>query len=253
MAAPSDSAFTNIAPYYDALMSNVPYDMWADYVEEVFEHLRVRPRRILDIATGTGSAAILLAERGYKVTGVDLSEPMLQQARSKARKQGLDVTFLRRDAADMNFPPNSFDAAICLYDSFNYIVEPQRLQSAFNRVAAALIPGGPFIFDLNTVYSFEQELFTQQSLSPQREVRYRWQSRWDPAARIAKVEMEFWTGDGAHFRETHRQRGYTEAEVTEMLERAGFILEGVFEAYTFLPAGPKSERVFYVSRAGEAK
>jgi ubiquinone/menaquinone biosynthesis C-methylase UbiE len=120
----SGDAFTNIAPYYDALMSNVPYDMWADYVEEVFEHLRVKPRRILDIATGTGSVALLLAERGYQVTGVDLSEPMVEQARRKAREAGLDITFLQRDAADMDFPPHSFDAALCLYDSFNYITDP---------------------------------------------------------------------------------------------------------------------------------
>ncbi|HUT75618.1 MAG TPA: class I SAM-dependent methyltransferase [Armatimonadota bacterium] len=243
----SDCAFTSVAPYYDALMSNVPYDMWADYIEEIFEHLRVTPRRILDIATGTGSVAILLAERGYQVTGVDLSAPMLEQARRKARERVLDLQFLQRDAAELSFPPASFDAAICLYDSFNYLLEPARLQSAFDGAATALAAGGPLIFDLNTVRSLEQELFTQQSLSPEREVRYSWRSRWDAAARLARVDMEFWADDGVHFEETHYQRGYTEAEVTAMLERAGFILEGVFEAYTFLPAGPRTERAFYVA------
>ena len=246
-----DSPFTSVAPYYDALMSNVPYDMWADYVEEVFEHLRVTPRRILDIATGTGSVALLLAERSYKVTGVDLSAPMLEQARRKARDAGLDIDFIQRDAAELNLPADSFEAAICLYDSFNYIVEPARLLWAFQGTAAALVAGGVFVFDLNTVYSLEQELFTQQNLSPQRDVRYRWRSRYDRTTRIATVDMEFWTADGAHFRETHYERGYTEAEIIGMLDTAGFILEGAFEAYTFLPPGPRSERVFYVARAGE--
>jgi SAM-dependent methyltransferase len=248
----ADSAFTHVAPYYDALMSNIPYDMWADYVEEVFEHLRVTPRRILDIATGTGSVAVLLAERGYKVAGVDLSAPMLEQARRKARDSGLDIDFIHRDAAELDLPADSFDAAVCLYDSFNYIVEPARLLRAFEGAAAALVAGGVFVFDLNTVYSFEQELFTQQNLSPERDVRYRWRSRYDRTTRIATVDMEFWTADGAHFRETHYERGYTEAEIIGMLDTAGFILEGIFEAYTFLPPGARSERVFYVARAGEA-
>ena len=231
-------------------MASVPYSMWVDYIEEIFEHFRVRPRRILDIATGTGTVALLLAERGYQLTGVDLSEAMLEQARRKAREMGLQAEFAHGDAADLRLSAASFDAAVCLYDSLNYILDPQQLQQAFAGIAAALVRGGLFIFDLNTIYSFEQELFTQQSLSPEREVRYRWHSKYDQGQRIARVDMEFWAADGAHFRETHYQRGHSVEEVSEMLERAGFIVEALCEAYTFLPPGPKSERIFYVARAG---
>lgn len=245
----SSTAFSRVAPYYDALMAHVPYSMWVDYIEEILDHLRVVPHRILDVATGTGSVALLLAERGYEVTGVDLSQPMLEQARRKADTLGLKVEFIQGDAADLCLPPRSFDAAVCLYDSLNYLVEPERLQRAFERTAAALTAGGPFIFDLNTIYSFEQELFTQQSLAPGRQVRYRWQSHYDRATHIARVDMEFWTDDGAHFQEIHCQRGYSEEEVAEMLERAGFMVADLHEAYTFLPPGPRSERIFYVARA----
>jgi len=243
-------AFTQVAPYYDALMASVPYSMWADYIEEIFERLGVRPRRILDLATGTGSVAIELAERGYEVTGVDLSEPMLEQARRKALDADLDLRFLQGDAAQLSFPPASFDAVVSLYDSLNYILEPEQLQQTFDGVGEALSPGGAFIFDLNTIYSFEQEMFTQQSLAPAREVRYIWRSHYDAATRIARIEMEFWTADGNHFRETHFQRGHSVEEVTETLERAGVIVEALYEAYTMLPPGPKSERIFYVARRG---
>jgi ubiquinone/menaquinone biosynthesis C-methylase UbiE len=247
----SADAFTQVAPYYDALMASVPYSMWADYVVEIFQHLGVKPRRILDLATGTGSVAIELAERGYEVTGVDLSEPMLEQARRKAHGADLDLRFLQADAAELRFPPASFDAAVSLYDSLNYILEPERLQRAFDGMAAALAPGGAFIFDLNTIYSFEREMFTQQSLAPAREVRYIWRSKFDAATRIARIDMEFWTADGNHFRELHFQRGHSVQEVTDMLERAGFIVAVLYEAYTMLPPGPKSERIFYVARRGD--
>jgi ubiquinone/menaquinone biosynthesis C-methylase UbiE len=252
----SSSAFSRVAPYYDALMANVPYSMWADYVEEIFEHMRAAPRRILDLATGTGTIALLLAQRGYRVTGVDISEAMLERAREKAAAMGLEVQFLRRDAAELDLPAGSFDAAVSLYDSLNYILEVERLQRAFDGVVQALAPGGLFIFDLNTIYSFEQELFTQQNLSPGRPVRYVWRSRYERATRIARVDMEFWTDDGNHFEETHHQRGHSVEEVTEVLELAGFIVEALYEAYTLLPPGPRSERIFYVARGagmGRAK
>lgn len=244
----SGEAFSRVAPYYDELMSSVPYSMWVDYLEEIFERMRSKPRRVLDIATGTGRVAIELAQRGYEVTGIDLSTPMLEQARRSARELGLSIEFLRRDAAELALPPASFEAAVCLYDSLNYLLDLKRLQQAFEGVAAALAWDGLFVFDLNTIYSFEQELFTQENLSPTHGVRYRWRSRYDQVSRIARVDMEFWTDDGSQFQETHYQRGHSVEEVVEMLEGAGFVVEALYEAYTFLPPGPRSERIFYVAR-----
>lgn len=248
----SNPAFTKVAPYYDALMARVPYAMWVDYLESIFARMQTAPRRVLDIATGTGTVALLLRERRYEVTGVDLSAPMVEQARRKAKHMGVDVRFIHGDAASLDLADASFDAAVCLYDSFNYILEPKRLLRAFEGAAAALADNGLLVFDLNTVYSFERELFTQESLSPEREVRYRWRSRFDRSTRIATVDMEFWSDDGNHFAETHYQRAHTVEEVTQMLERAGFELAGLYEAYTFLPPGPRSERMFYVARRGHS-
>jgi ubiquinone/menaquinone biosynthesis C-methylase UbiE len=79
-------------------------------------------RRILDVGTGTGRAAIALAKRGAIVTGVDASAEMLQVAERRAAEAGLDprrggdggVTFVRGDAHGLNYPDRSFDAVVCL-------------------------------------------------------------------------------------------------------------------------------------------
>ena len=71
-------------------------------------------RRILDVGTGTGRAAIALARRGAIVTGVDASAEMLQVAERRARDAGVAVTFIRGDAHGLNFPDRSFDAVVCL-------------------------------------------------------------------------------------------------------------------------------------------
>lgn len=71
-------------------------------------------RSILDVGTGTGRAAILLARRGARVTGIDASDAMLQVARQRAAEEGMAVTFLAGDAHRLEFPDRTFDAAVCL-------------------------------------------------------------------------------------------------------------------------------------------
>jgi ubiquinone/menaquinone biosynthesis C-methylase UbiE len=74
----------------------------------------IEGRRILDVGTGTGRAAIALAQRGALVTGVDASAEMLEVAERRAHDAGAHVTFIRGDAHGLDFPDRSFDAVVCL-------------------------------------------------------------------------------------------------------------------------------------------
>jgi 2-polyprenyl-3-methyl-5-hydroxy-6-metoxy-1,4-benzoquinol methylase len=69
--------------------------------------------KILDVGCGTGRHAIELSKRGYSVTGIDLSESQLAQAKEKAKKNNLQIEFLKHDARNLPFE-NEFDAAIML-------------------------------------------------------------------------------------------------------------------------------------------
>ena len=71
-------------------------------------------RRILDVGTGAGRAAIALAKAGALVTGVDASREMLAVAERRAREEGATVTFAPGDAHRLDFPDRSFDAVVCL-------------------------------------------------------------------------------------------------------------------------------------------
>ena len=74
----------------------------------------VSKRRILDLGTGTGRAALALARRGAQVTGVDASIEMLSVARRRATEAGLPIEFAEGDAHALGFPNRSFDAVVCL-------------------------------------------------------------------------------------------------------------------------------------------
>ena len=96
---------------------------------------------VLDVACGTGHASVALARllpRG-RVTGVDFSAGMLDQARKKATALGLgNVEFIERDMTALGFPPATFDVAVCAFGLF--FVEDMRTQLA--HIASVVKPGG---------------------------------------------------------------------------------------------------------------
>lgn len=75
---------------------------------------RIQDRTVLDVGTGTGRAALLLASGAARVTAVDASEEMLDEARKRAAQQMVKVNFLRGDAHHLDFTDRSFDVVVCL-------------------------------------------------------------------------------------------------------------------------------------------
>jgi len=245
--------FALIAPHYDALMSNVPYDLWVQYVLQLASRAGrpVRPgSSVLDLATGTGSVAFEFAALGCRVTGIDCSEPMLAEARRKAAERDLHIPFLCRDLADFQLPAE-FDHAVCLYDSLNYILDLADLERAFASTRAALNSTGVFIFDVNTVQALEAELFTQEH-RPGAAVEYRWRSKYNARTRMSRIKMQFRVvATGERISAVHYQRAYTDSQIRAGLSEAGFMAVASYDAYRFAPPTPESDRVFYVASAAD--
>jgi SAM-dependent methyltransferase len=246
----SDETFGPVADYYDLLMSGVPYAFWVDYVERVWQRHDLRPYTVLDLACGTGTVSRLMTRRAYDVTGVDLSSPMLAVARRRAVEEGLAIPFFHQDAADLSLTPRQFDAAVCLFDSLNYILDPGRLAQTYVRVFQHLAPGGSFLFDLNTEYALEQGMFNQSCARKDEPLHYRWRSSYDSESRVCTVRMRFSyegsDGERRSFSEVHRQRAYHKEEILQWLREAGFIQTFVYDAYSFEPAKRRSDRLFFL-------
>jgi len=100
----------------------------------------VDDKRILEIACGTGRFTVMLAERGADVVGLDISGPMLQQGREKARSAGVDGTleFMRGDAARLPFPDDHFDTVFAMR-FFHLADTPAAFLSEMRRVSSGQV------------------------------------------------------------------------------------------------------------------
>ena len=97
-----------------------------------------RPLDILDVGTGTGYFAVLLAGEGHRVTGIDLTPAMLAEAEQTAGAQGVSVRFLLMDAQDTDFPDGSFDALVTRNLTWT-LPDPEAAYREWHRL---LRPGG---------------------------------------------------------------------------------------------------------------
>lgn len=250
---PGQGEFDAVAQYYDHLMRTVPYRAWVDYVEEILERWRARPRRVLDLACGTGKVGSEMIRRGYEVIGADLSEPMVRAC----ARQDPPLAAVVSDASKLALAAESFDAIVCLYDSLNYILDLETFAAAMAEGHRVLRSGGLFIFDLNTIRALSTQMFTQASMTGSDPLHYDWHAFWEPKTRICRVEMwyEYRCDPGGspggqkhEFSETHYQRAYTSREVIGALEGAGFRKHKAYHAYRFSPVTPWSDRAYYVAR-----
>ncbi|MFN3557286.1 MAG: class I SAM-dependent methyltransferase [Bacteroidales bacterium] len=101
---------------------------------------------LLDVGCGTGRHAIELTRRGYNVTGIDLSESQLQQARKKALDNGLDIPFICMDARSIHLD-QSFDVALMLCEGGFPLMETDEMNfQILESVSRTLKPACRFIF-----------------------------------------------------------------------------------------------------------
>jgi ubiquinone/menaquinone biosynthesis C-methylase UbiE len=132
------------AEHYDAVMGK-PVER-AKLIESYIFKYHGKPKKVLEIACGTGSVLALLDKR-YELSGLDLSQGMIDVAQKKIRKG----TFYKRDMTSFSID-EKFDVIFCVFDSINHLVKFSDWEKTFKSVKNHLAPGGVFIFDINTEF-----------------------------------------------------------------------------------------------------
>lgn len=244
-------AYTGFAQVYDTFMDNVPYEEWTDYYKEILREHGIMDGIVLDLGCGTGSMTELLAEQGYDMIGVDNSEEMLDLAMEKRAASGQDILYLLQDMRKFELY-GTVRAVISACDSVNYLTEPGDLVKVFSLVNNYLDPGGIFIFDLNTVYKYQEILGEQTIAEDREECSFIWDNFYDEEEMINEYDLTvFVQEEGDLFRrycETHYQRAYLLETVRALIEKAGMEVLAIYDAFTYNKPKPDSERVYFVAR-----
>lgn len=190
---------------------------------------RYHVRAILDAACGTGGHAIALTQRGYRVTGADISSSMIARARANAERAGLSIPFHSAQFQDLRATlQTQFDAVLCLGNSFVHVLRDEDALASLVNLRDCLRAGGVLI--LHTL-NYDQRW----------KEKPRWfavnagvlQNRETLVWRFADYGAELITFNIALFTKHENdtwsvqvqstpQRPYRKAEIENLLYRAGF-------------------------------
>ena len=246
------SSYDFLAGCYDRLTYDVDYAAWADYIESHFRKKGLPGKTVLDLACGTGSLTYELARRGYEMIGVDLSPDMLNEAMEKDMGGDYIPPMFLCQSMDKLDLYGTIDACVCCLDSVNYVTSPKKLQKAFERVHLFLMPGGLFLFDINTPAKLEG-LDGQVFLDETEDTYCVWRAEYSRRRRICSYFMDIFrldeeTGLWNRGEELHEEYAYTPEELTKYLQQAGFRDIRQYGNLKMRKPVPGEDRIFFTAR-----
>lgn len=222
--------FDKYAEYYNLLYKDKDYSNEVIYVEKLIEkYSQIEVKTILDLGCGTGRHDAYFAEKGYKITGVDLSETMLQIAREESNHHG--CRYLNGDARELELN-EQFDNVISLFHVASYQISNDDLKSYFNTAFTHLKPGGVFIFDfwygpavLHLKPENREKYMEDESLRVKRITRSVLKPNLNQVeVNFANIIEDKKTNKKSTVKETHNMRYFFLPELGEFLNNQGFII-----------------------------
>lgn len=243
------SAYETLAGRYDALTQDVPYEKFLAFYLRLLKKYRCTAQTVLDLACGTGSLSVLLAQAGCRVIGADCSEQMLTEAAQKTQGMENAPFFILQKMQNLRLP-EQVDAAICCLDGINYLTSPADCKKAFRRVYDALRPGGLFIFDINSAYKL-RNLDGQIFLDETEDTYCVWRAEFDKRKNICFYGFDLFLRQGerwARSDELHAEYAYSQSELTAYLREAGFSKIGVYGDRVLRAPKETEQRIFFAAK-----
>ncbi len=244
-------AYSGFAKVYDLFMDNIPYEEWTDYVKSLLKEEGIEDGILLDLGCGTGSVTELLAKAGFDMIGIDNSEEMLDIAMEKRYESGLDILYLLQDMREFELY-GTVKGVVSICDSMNYILDDEDLLDVFKLVHNYLDNEGIFIFDMNTMYKYQNILADNTFAEDREESSFIWENFYDEEEEINQYDLSLFVQeeDGRYrkYEETHLQRAYRQEIVEELIKESGLELLHVYDAFTRKLPAEDSERIYFVCR-----
>lgn len=240
--------------FYDGLMEDANYQQRCDYIIELAKRHNHNMGITLDLACGTGTLTCLLAKKGVDVYGVDASSEMLCEAMQKSMEEELNILFLCQKMQELDLY-GTINTCVCTLDSINHITDIDDVKKVFDRVGLFMENDGLFIFDVNTVYKHREVLANNTFVFENESVFCVWQNELEEND-IVNINLDFFEEeDGVYYRssESFSERAYSDKQIREMLNSAGFTVEAVYGDLSFNGVSSDEQRAIYVARMKESR
>lgn len=236
-------AYHEFAYFYDEFNEDADYAALFQAVHARLLAHGIQNGIVADLGCGTGDLTLMLAQAGYDMMGVDLSEEMLAVLREKAAQLQLPgLLLLHQDLCNLDFY-GTIRAAVSTFDTYSHIGPLSRFEQAIAQAAFFMEKDGLFVFDINTPYKHLEVLkdntFTLESedaLCIWKNTLHRQEQRTEISISITYRET------GERFCESFYEYWYELNQVRAACEKVGFRLEEVCDGETFGPCRPDSQR-----------
>ncbi|MDY5975005.1 class I SAM-dependent methyltransferase, partial [Streptococcus hyovaginalis] len=185
--------YEKFASVYDAIMDDSLYDLWTDFS---LRHLPKSNRRkkLLELACGTGIQSVRFSQAGFDVTGLDLSQEMLDIAQKRAKSAKQQITFQQGNMLDLS-RAGKFDFVTCYSDSICYMQDEVEVGDVFKQVYDSLEEDGVFIFDVHSTYQIDEAFPGYSYHENAEEFAMVWDSFEDDAPHSVVHELTFFIQD----------------------------------------------------------
>lgn len=203
--------------------------------------------QVLDLCCGWGRHAIPLAQRGFRVAGLDLSASHLELAAREADRAGVHLDLVRSDMRLIPFT-QQFDAVINLFTAWGYLETEQEDQKVLDAISGALKPGGFFLIDLINRDYLMRNYIARHWESLQDSVLVLYDRSFDPKTSRNDVRMVLVQPDGTRRETGHSLRVYTLTEMIGMLKAAGLTFREVWGAFDGSPFTMDKSRMIVLAQ-----
>ena len=226
----------------------------ADSSPDAGDALREEANIVVDLGCGTGKLTEILADRGYDMIGIDLSEDMLGIAQERRMESGRDILYTLQDMRDFELY-GAAGAMVSVGDSINYLLEEADLEAMFRCVHRSLLPDGIFVFDFKAVHLYRDVIGDRTIAEDRGDCAFIWDNYYDPETCVNEYDLAVFVAadgsDGSLFRrfdEVHRQRGYRPEQLRAAAERAGLTWIDMQDVVTGGPVDDETERAMAAVR-----
>ena len=274
-------SYRSVASGYEEFMDGTDYQKTADQIQDMITRFGVsKPSQkrtgaseakdvllaaeknlVVDLGCGTGKLTEILADRGYDVMGIDLSEEMLGMALERRDSLRHKTLYLCQDMREFELYGTA-GTFVSVGDSVNYLLTDEDMARLFERVNTFLFPGGIFVFDFKTLHLYRDVIGDSTIAEDREDCSFILENWYDDEARINEYDLSLFIRENRmgeddnlfrKYQEIHRQRGYTLEEMKRFAQAAGMTWITEMDSDTMGPVGEESERILCVVRENGKK